>query len=69
MYNRNDFKDIVNYFTKKYKLNVTGSYKRKNEYISDLDFLTYQPLNEVLDKINKDYNIEIISNGPLVRNK
>jgi len=64
MFRRSDFDELVDYLSNKYKLFVSGSYKRDEEFISDLDFLTYNDLQKILKDIeNNFHNTVIISNG------
>jgi DNA polymerase/3'-5' exonuclease PolX len=65
MFRRKDFIELVNYLSKKYHMQATGSYKRKKEFIGDLDFLTYNDPQKIYENIKKDANINLISNGPL----
>jgi DNA polymerase/3'-5' exonuclease PolX len=63
MFQRKDFDNIITLFKNKYYLRPTGSVIRQEDKINDLDFLTYKPLDEILEKINKDFQTQIISNG------
>lgn len=64
MFRRIDFIELVEYFSNKYNLIVSGSYKRDEEYINNLEFLTYNDLEKILNDIEKNFiHTIIISKG------
>jgi DNA polymerase/3'-5' exonuclease PolX len=65
MFRRKDFIELVNELSKKYHMRPTGSYKRENEFINDLDFLTYNDPQKIYEDMKSLYNIILVSNGPL----
>lgn len=63
MFKRENLKEFVDHFTNRYKLYVSGSYRRKEQYINDLDFLTYDNIDDLYNKIKDIYNITLIAKG------
>jgi DNA polymerase/3'-5' exonuclease PolX len=64
MFRRADFIELNEYLLDRYKLQPTGSYKRGNEFINDLDFLTYNNLQEIYNDMKlMGWNMTMISNG------
>jgi hypothetical protein len=60
MFRRTDFKELVDHLSNKYKLFVYGSYKRDEEFIANLNFLTYNDLDKILKDIQINFNNTII---------
>lgn len=65
MFRRKDFIELVEYLSKKYNMQPTGSYKRQKEFIGDLDFLTYDDPQKIYEDMKTTFNINLVSNGPL----
>lgn len=59
-----DVKPIVKHIQKYIKgLYASGSYRRKEDNVNDLDFITKRNLDEVIDDFKNMYETEIIKQG------